>query len=27
MQRVWMDGFGFPVLDLTDMEADDEEEK
>ena len=27
MQRVWMAGFGFPVLDLTDMEADDEEEK
>ena len=27
MQRVWMAGFGFPVLDLTEMEAGDEEEK
>lgn len=27
MQRVWMAGFGFPVLDLTEMEVDDEEEK
>lgn len=27
MQRVWMAGFGFPVLDLNDMEDGDEEEK
>ena len=27
MQRVWMAGFGFPVLDLTEMEVHDEEEK
>lgn len=27
LQRIWMSGFGFPVLDLNDMEGGDEEEK